>query len=106
MVDQTYPHHQCDNVFPPSMTELPPDLHKPTPAPHKSIFHEMMVSNWPRLAHLPWMLLFQGDNALSNFAMHSTHLIMSGVKQTMSLASLINPTLNHWVNMVTKPFME
>ena len=52
------------------------------------------------------MLLFQGDNALSNFAMHSTHLIMSGVKQTMSLASLINPTLTHWVNMVTKPFME
>ena len=50
MVDQTYPHHQCDNVFPPSMTELPPDLHKPTPAPHKSIFHEMMVSNWPHTA--------------------------------------------------------
>ena len=38
--------------------------------------------------------------------MHSTHLIMSGVKQTMSLANLINPTFNHWVNMVTKPFME
>ena len=46
----------------------------------------------------------QGDNALSNLAMHSTHLIMSGVKQTMNLATLINPI--HWVNMVTKPFKE
>lgn len=82
-----YPDHQCDSVFPPSMTETPPDQHKPTPAPHKSIFHEMM-----------------GDNALSNLAMHSTHLIMSGVKQTMNLATLINPI--HWVNMVTKPFKE
>ena len=48
--------------------------------------------------------VFQGDNALSNLAMHSSHLIMNGVKQTMSLAHLINPL--HWVNMVTKPFME
>ena len=40
-----YPDHQCDSVFPPSMTEVPPDQHKPTPAPHKSIFHEMMVSS-------------------------------------------------------------
>ena len=48
--------------------------------------------------------LFQGDNALSNLAMHSSHIIMNGVKQTMSLAHLINPL--HWVNMVTKPFME
>ena len=48
--------------------------------------------------------LFQGDNALSNLAMHSSHLIMSGVKQTMNLATLINPI--HWVNMVTKPFKE
>ena len=36
--------------------------------------------------------------------MHSSHLLMHGVKQTMSLAHLINPL--HWVNMVTKPFME
>ena len=40
--------------------------------------------------------------------MHSTHILMSGVeqgvKQTMSLAKLINPI--KWVNMVTKPFME
>ena len=53
-------------------------------------------------------LNFKGDNALSNFAMHSTHILMSGVeqgvKQTMSLAKLINPI--KWVNMVTKPFME
>ena len=48
--------------------------------------------------------LFQGDNALSNLAMHSSHLLMHGVKQTMNLAHLINPL--HWVNMVTKPFME
>ena len=42
--EETYPRHQCDNVFPPSLTELPPDIHKPTPAPHKSIFHEMNVT--------------------------------------------------------------
>ena len=40
---EKYHGHLCDNVFPPSMTEMPPDLHKPTPAPPKSIFHEMMV---------------------------------------------------------------
>ena len=98
----TYPDHQCDSVFPPSMTETPPDQHKPTPAPHKSIFHEMMVSfTQPGWASSQY---FQGDNALSNLAMHSTHLIMSGVKQTMNLATLINPI--HWVNMVTKPFKE
>ena len=85
------------------MTETPPDQHKPTPAPHKSIFHEMMVScSCCYMAGLTELL--QGDNALSNLAMHSTHLIMSGVKQTMNLASLINPI--HWVNMVTKPFKE
>ena len=38
-----YPDHMCHNVFPPSVTETPPDHHKPTPAPPKSIFHEMMV---------------------------------------------------------------
>jgi len=84
---ESYHGHMCDNVFPPSMTETPPDHHKPTPAPHKSIFHEMM-----------------GDNALSNLAMQSTHLLMNGVHQTMSLAKLINPL--KWVNMVTKPFMD
>ena len=36
--------------------------------------------------------------------MHSSHLLMSGVQQTMSLAHLINPL--HLFNMVTKPFME
>ena len=104
-LEQSYPAHHCDTVFPPSITETPPDQHKPTPAPHKSIFHEMMVSccssteaGWSSSDYL------QGDNALSNLAMHSTHLIMSGVKQTMNLATLINPI--HWVNMVTKPFKE
>ena len=43
VVSATYHDHMCHNVFPPSMTELPPDIHKPTPAPPKSIFHEMMV---------------------------------------------------------------
>ena len=43
-LEQSYPAHHCDTVFPPSITETPPDQHKPTPAPHKSIFHEMMVS--------------------------------------------------------------
>ena len=87
------------------MTETPPDQHKPTTAPHKSIFHEMMVSrpNFTRPVSASSQYL-QGDNALSNLAMHSTHLIMSGVKQTMNLATLINPI--HWVNMVTKPFKE
>ena len=54
-----------------------------------------------------WFFHFQGDNALSNFAMHSSHILMSGVKQTMDLAMSINPL--HLVNMVTqatKPFME
>ena len=101
-LEQSYPEHHCDTVFPPSLTETPPDQHKPTPAPHKSIFHEMMVEQPHQ--ELAQTIYFQGDNALSNLAMHSTHLIMSGVKQTMNLASLINPI--HWVNMVTKPFKE
>ena len=92
----------CNNVFPPSMTEMPPDQHKPTPAPHKSIFHEMMVKIL--LSSIVNKIFFQGDNALSNLAMQSTHLLMNGVQQTMSLAKLINPL--KWVNMVTKPFME
>ena len=39
--------------------------------------------------------------------MHSSHLLMSGVKQTMNLAHMINPFhLMNMVNQVTKPFME
>ena len=34
----------CSQVSRPGVTETPPDLHKPTPGPHMSIFHEMMVS--------------------------------------------------------------
>ena len=38
-----YPEHMCSQVARPGLTETPPDLHQPTPGPHKSIFHEMMV---------------------------------------------------------------
>ena len=41
---QQYPEHMCSQVTRPGVTETPPDLHKPTPGPHMSIFHEMMVS--------------------------------------------------------------
>ena len=35
----------CQDVMPPHMMEMPPDHHMPTPRPHQSIFHEMMVSD-------------------------------------------------------------
>jgi len=82
-----YPSHMCQDVNTPPLMEMPPDHHMPTPRPHPSIFHEMM-----------------GDNAFSNLAMQSTHLLMKGVKHTMDFANLINPF--QWVNKVTKPFMD
>ena len=50
------------------------------------------------------MFCFQGDNALSNLAMHSTQILMKGVKHTMQFANFINPF--QWVNKVAKPFMD
>ena len=37
-------------------------------------------------------MLTQGDNTLSNLAMHSTHLLMKGVKDTMDFTKdFFNP---------------
>jgi len=81
--------HMCQDVAAPSLEEMPPDMHRPTPRPSKSIFHEMM-----------------GDNTLSNLAMHSTHLLMKGVKDTMDFTKdFFNPF--QWaVDTVAKPFMD
>ena len=83
-----------------SLEEMPPDMHRPTPRPSKSIFHEMMVSLL-KLIIIPslfshfwnlWKNLTQGDNTLSNLAMHSTHLLMKGVKDTMDFTKdFFNP---------------
>lgn len=87
-VDRTaYVSHLCKDVAKPSLEQLPPDMHQPTPRPPKSLFHDMM-----------------GDNTLSDLAMHSTHLLMTGVKNTMDIANFFNPF--QWAHTVAKPFMD
>jgi hypothetical protein len=85
----------------PSLEQMPPDMHLPTPRPAKSLFHEMMVSRPVLRRKLPPP---QGDNTLSDLAMHSTHLLMKGVKNTMDFANFFNPF--QWAHNVAKPFME
>ena len=80
-----------------SLEEMPPDMHRPTPRPSKSIFHEMMVSLLKFDQSASFFVHFvnfckQGDNTLSNLAMHSTHLLMKGVKDTMDFTKdFFNP---------------
>jgi len=63
-----YIDHMCSTVGTPPLVDTPPPHHSPTPRPHPSIFHQVM-----------------GDNALSDLAMNTSHMLMNGLRNTIDI---------------------